>query len=440
MSDKTSPRQRAATASPAWLTLLAVGLGLSLNQSSTALLRINLSYADGFLLVLLLALAFSGLVVPLKELLFFLLVSMVGLVVAFFVTPAWSGAPVDARAAVAGWVKLVTSFGYLLLGYNLLSRGEAKRVFQAFYTGAVAIGSLSLLAMAVPALSSSRLLFYGGYRFRGLMNDPNYFAILQVCALACLWLDSAVKWPAKLVFGSILATSVLLSGSKTGAVVLLAWVVLQVARLALANGTRPPPRNVLLVGVIVVAAAFGAFALLDPGVSQRVASLLEQVPALNRLTPLFLDFDSAVQQDGSGRTVTWASALHLVSISPLIGVGIGAANATSRALTGTTGIAHNTYLQLAAEWGLPLMLVFFTWVGSVLVKARQVASPAARMASACVVLMLVGSLSISLNNARLFWLGLGVVAAAVNAATTSRDIETGLAKPKPSQPLGAQPK
>ena len=75
-------------------------------------------------------------------------------------------------------------------------------------------------------------------------------------------------------------------------------------------------------------------------------------------------------------------------------------------------IAHNTYLQLFAEWGIPLAIVFFIYVFNIIFNAYSKSkNEFEKVLSVSVGIMLFGSLAISLNNMRLFWLFLGFLVA-----------------------------
>ncbi|MGQ9902394.1 MAG: O-antigen ligase family protein [Fimbriimonadales bacterium] len=92
-------------------------------------------------------------------------------------------------------------------------------------------------------------------------------------------------------------------------------------------------------------------------------------PATQRLTP------QAATQDvhsGAFRVETWKGALRMALAHPLLGVGTGAFEwqYPRYASVGYTRAAHNTYLELAAEAGLPALLLLLWlaigWGGRVL--------------------------------------------------------------------------
>src|SRR5699024_11847161 len=72
--------------------------------------------------------------------------------------------------------------------------------------------------------------------------------------------------------------------------------------------------------------------------------------------------DSAVGASGSERGDAWDVALAVIALSPALGVGVGTYLTVANEVTGIPMLAHNTYLQVSAEWGLILAIVFFVWL------------------------------------------------------------------------------
>src|SRR5699024_4830073 len=97
--------------------------------------------------------------------------------------------------------------------------------------------------------------------------------------------------------------------------------------------------------------------------------LLTALPSLERVLTIFTNIDSAVSESGSGRSVAWNTSIEIIKLSPLIGIGIANYIQLSTQFFGVGNIAHNTYLQLLAEWGMPLALLFLSYVFLVITKA-----------------------------------------------------------------------
>jgi len=91
----------------------------------------------------------------------------------------------------------------------------------------------------------------------------------------------------------------------------------------------------------------------------------------------------------------------------LFGVGIGSYGKIGKIYLGSASIAHNTYLQLLVEWGTVMTTIFFGFIASLIIKTRK--SDFGKYLLFLLIPLLLGSLSISLNNARIFWILLGML-------------------------------
>src|SRR6202030_3237963 len=67
------------------------------------------------------------------------------------------------------------------------------------------------------------------------------------------------------------------------------------------------------------------------------------------------------------------TGLHIAASHPVLGVGIGCYNEANARYAPELGErdAHNTYVRLAAEMGLPGLLLWLALVGSVLTQVRR---------------------------------------------------------------------
>jgi O-antigen ligase len=145
--------------------------------------------------------------------------------------------------------------------------------------------------------------------------------------------------------------------------------------------------------------------------------LTASIPALARIELLFTDFSSAFSENGSGRNITWKVALQLIQLSPVIGIGIGTYSNIAIELFHQSDISHNTFLQLSAEWGIPLAFIFFIYVFFILGSATFTRKPNwdhNLILRDIIIILLIGSMAISLNNARILWLVLGALVSSLN--------------------------
>ncbi|WP_193105093.1 O-antigen ligase [Brachybacterium sp. FME24] len=433
---RRTPGGGTATRSPSdvLIAALIIAFGVALNHSSV-ILGFNLSLADP--IAALLALAFIAarrMWVPPAPLLFFLLLSVHQIGVALLLAPRWTQAPLPYTAILDDYLKLGATFLCLLLGMQVIRAGHTRLLLRAYITGSVAVSSVAVASIALPALTSLGDLFYGGFRFQGLTNDPNYFAVMTVAALAALWYDSEIRAPLRVAASVFLIGGVLLSASKTGAIALALLVIWRVLGLHTAEDGAPRPRRFAIPGAVLGATSIALLLIPSSGIGGSLAEIVARTPALERLAPLLTDFDAAIGAGGSERGDAWAVAVAIILFSPLLGVGVGTYLTVAEKISGNEVLAHNTYLQIAAEWGLVFAIVLFVLIARYTLLRPSSASHRAAWAisSNALLVLLVGSLGLSLNNSRLLWVLFGVTIAAhllSRPASSLRDMARGNSSP-----------
>src|SRR5699024_6808621 len=135
-------------------------------------------------------------------------------------------------------------------------------------------------------------------------------------------------------------------------------------------------------------------------------------PGFQRITELFTDFDGAISDSGSTRDIAWGNAIKLIQLSPIAGIGIGGYSKITMFLFGSPTIAHNTYLQLAVEWGLILATISIGYlIFLMIVTAYDFSEKRELIQKVRFMLLafLIGSFALSLNNARLLWVLVGAL-------------------------------
>ena len=396
---------------PSQALVFIVALTAIVLNSSGHLLGFNLSLADPLIVVLLgVLLVTHNLLVPPRVLVFFVTVVVVTLGAATFVTPALFGVGLSGSSIVGDLVKMTTSLLFVVCGYSVAALGLTQTALRWFAWGAgtVALAGVAFSALGVRTFDDA--LYYAGSRFSGLMADPNYYAVLACAAIAYFVRSSRPRAAVRVLVIVILSVSIVLSGSKTGVLALALLAVLMLIEHALAV-KRSPGLALSLLGMTV------AIALLWGNVVEFVTGLADQygerVPQLVRLAALLGDAAGAASADGSSRVGAWDNAIEIIQSSPILGIGIGSYSSVGTELTGTQALAHNTYLQLAAEWGIPLAVLFFAWLALLLIRTSLVAYKTADTTILTlrdtILVLLIGSISLSLNNARMFWFFLGMM-------------------------------
>jgi len=113
--------------------------------------------------------------------------------------------------------------------------------------------------------------------------------------------------------------------------------------------------------LFVVAVAALATAILNPwmlpaGIRYRMGQTIT-----NRISSDTTELAESLESSAANRVIIWKGALHMIQDHPWWGVGYGAFPQWISAYTGGKEVqrdAHNSYLLIAAEMGIPTLLVF----------------------------------------------------------------------------------
>lgn len=240
------------------------------------------------------------------------------------------------------------------------TRRDLMLVAGAIVCGAVLAAGFGLLQ---PPESS---LVEEGSRATGTVGDPNELAAFLLAGLAIaagFALGRANSPPLRLaaaVAVPLCAAGIFLSLSRGG---LVALGVVLVAGTMFAGRWR-----LAITGMLIAVVLGGALYFTQ----------LAPLPARERIT---------TASGGSGRSDLWTIGLRMVKADPVTGVGVGNFQAESPNFTLQPGtiaradlifssapkVTHNTYLEIAAEMGLPGLLLFLGVIASSLSCALKAA-------------------------------------------------------------------
>jgi O-antigen ligase len=237
-------------------------------------------------------------------------------------------------------------------------RRDLKLVLGAIVIGAVVAAVFGLVRPPNPEIAEDRAT--------GTIGDPNELAaaLLVGLALAAGFVLARGLSPILRLGGALAlplcAAGIFLSLSRGGLIALGAMLL---------AGTVLAGRWRLAVTTILVVIATGGF---------LYYSQLAPLPARERVT---------TANGGSGRSDLWTVGLRMVRAHPVGGVGVGNFPVVSKDFVLQPGklqredlifsqepkVAHNTYLQIVAETGVPGLLLFLAVVISCLVCALRAA-------------------------------------------------------------------
>lgn len=191
----------------------------------------------------------------------------------------------------------------------------------------------------------------------GMLEDNNDFALALVMNVPLLWylgIDDGRQWVkrATQVAVALTALTVLLLHSRGGFLAMVAsalWIAWRSGKLVRAG--------MFLATLAVI------FPVVVP------------THVLERLMSIGDTQDSS----RNARLTAWATAFRMIEANPVFGVGMRNFQTSYRDYsvvplgeTGTTYVAHNSYLQVWAESGTPAFLVYLMLLGSVFLLCRKV--------------------------------------------------------------------
>ena len=242
-----------------------------------------------------------------------------------------------------GGVQAFQSYtSFLLLFFITLSVIDSTR--RLCWTLLTAVGAVAFASLYVIREWQQYHNLYPGFRPGSVVGDPNYFsvsAVLSVPIALCLLRPLRKTWQRAFLLGSILLTlvAIVFAASRGGFLGLVA------AALLILWHSRNRFRNL------------AAVALLAP-----LILLLPIAPIQRLVHPNYSDKEA---QDA--RLVAWKAGVKMIAAHPLTGVGLGNFKAAMVSYTDPNqpiiSIAHNTYLEIAAEMGIPTLLFFLALVG-----------------------------------------------------------------------------
>jgi O-antigen ligase len=201
-----------------------------------------------------------------------------------------------------------------------------------------------LLAMDIAAaFMGKEFLQYGaryqGFRPGGIFGDANYYSASAIAVLPVAYYlakGTADKWLSRFCLGSMIATvgGLVLGQSRGGAVGLAAVLLIIVA-----CGKHRLRNAIVLAAVAVVVVMF----FLPDSLVRR-----------------FTEESASARISTQERKAVLNAGLNMVGDKPLIGVGLGNFKAASTGYGDlkSSKMAHNSYLELAAENGLPALALF----------------------------------------------------------------------------------
>jgi O-antigen ligase len=287
------------------------------------------------------------------------LLALLGLLLAWLaLSLTWAEYPGESAQWLRDWLQLALSLIVLLVA---IRRPRDAILLAAAVLSAVLVSAI--LGLAGVNVGPTDAALQPEMRLTGATGDANFMAAFIVAAIVlsiALRSVTGPTWRRWLpVVTLVLVAALMATESRGGLIAALVTVVAALAAL--------PGRRLMILGVTLVTfAVAGAWVVSHP-------ALLERIQA-------------AEQDRGNGRQDLWTVAWRMTGDQPAIGVGLG--NFTKRSgdyvrrpgglqyvelITDRPHVAHNTYLGLLAETGVPGLLLFLAVWGTAIAAALSAA-------------------------------------------------------------------
>lgn len=310
----------------------------------------------------------------------------------------------------------------LIVGMLLSGTQMLRRLIWVLIVGGGFLASLSVLQFVTGAFGNEFLGFAqsavqeivtgsDNVRISGPIGDPNFYAqwlvMLVPLAMDRMYVESDSRLRVVAAIAAVMASVAVVFTFSRGGAVALAVVVAGML-------IRHPPKLRTVAAFAVVGVL--AIPFLPPGYVDRLG-------ALGGVGSIDTDVDSSVR----GRTAEIGAAWAMFTDRPLTGIGYGTYKANYQDYTRSLGIdlsakdreAHNLYLEVAAEMGLPglvalgiLIMAAFASIGDGRRTLRRSGRYEADGTGYALAMALIGylitSVFLHMAFARLVWLMLGI--------------------------------
>jgi O-antigen ligase len=196
---------------------------------------------------------------------------------------------------------------------------------------------------------------------------------------------SAGKAALFLFLAAVLVLAVVFSESRMGLIACVGSLAVMAAVLGLRRRKFATPHGALSAGLILLLLIASAALMFWMGPE-----------------PVFSRFAELPERQGpgaaGGRPAVWADTLHLIGERPLAGIGLGAFEAAYTKVqtvdvNARVDYAHNDYLQVAAEFGVPGAMLFWAMIFALVARTVRACWIPASRARQVIVLGATGALA-----------------------------------------------
>lgn len=383
--------------------ILLILLSFSIHQTMI-IAGVNMSIFDIFLFIVIFRMyLIDKWAININHLLFLFIMLFVYLFNGCLIIPFLTGIDVDFINMFGEISKICLLFFCFQFGIYLDKQLKINSFIAYFSYSAVFITLFSLIITITGIEPFYSLLYQTIGRLNGFIIDPNYFAIMELSAIP-YFINNNIGLYKKILCMLLLILGITLSGSKTGFISLVIYFIYKIVKFLLDKNINFNKK--IVFGVIISFIIIGFITYFD----KLIYYLNLYFPISSRVTNLLLDFKGSLNESGSSRIGAWISAIQLLFRFPILGVGKGNNTVLSKMYYSNSNVAHNTYIQILVDWGIPLtliVLVYFIYKYEIV--KRIDSDPSFIYKKEILLIFLLGSFGISFDNSRMLWLIIGSI-------------------------------
>lgn len=392
------------------LKFLIICLAIFIQQSSV-IAGINISIADFItvILIIYMALFYSNQFKFNLIIQFMIALFLYRLLITFYFIFFNEFVSLSLKEIIASTVKFSFVVVYFLLAYIIFNLNKYNMTFiRTYIMSSTIIGMFCVIGSQLKFGIIMNIFYFDEVRSKGLMNDPNYFAMAQIITLILIFkfIKNNIL---KMVMSLILIASIFTTGSKTALIILILLSLFYlIVKLFSGKVVHVITILLLITTSLIIVFIFYNFKSFN-------IDFTATIPSIERMTSIFQNGSHSIDDSGSERSLVWWNAITIIKYSYGFGIGLVDYVHLGSLLNGINLVAHNTYLQLVVEWGLLFAVIFIGYLIYIFVKLLKNNTKQRNLYLICILgVLMLYFMTVSFNNSRYVAFIIGILSFVVN--------------------------
>lgn len=235
-------------------------------------------------------------------------------------------------------------FAWIIWEYTP-SENEQELLMTAYIAGAM----IAAIGIINNSLAGTSMAGSGGARSGLQGSDENDLSLIIALGVPLAWSmvlknkDNIKMWP-YLIFILTVSLAILLTGSRGGLLVLLA----SLTYVAATTNKMPKNFQIVLICMVIFVGPPAVVKVVPPATLKRLGTVVKELKGGSM----------------SNRRKIWDAGLRYFNNSPFLGAGFNCYKEVVYQYLGYKIVAHNTFLSVMVELGIPGLILFLIMLGS----------------------------------------------------------------------------